>query len=73
MTVSRRIALLLLFALPVHAAEEADEDLLEFLGSVGEEDDDWSDYLGQTDIAKVVKDKAPAKTTPVEPKKGQGE
>jgi hypothetical protein len=38
---------------------EADEELLEFLGSVDaeSEDEDWLDYLAQTDVAKVAKDK----------------
>jgi hypothetical protein len=38
---------------------EADEELLEFLGSVDadSEDEEWLDYLAQTDIAKVAKDK----------------
>jgi hypothetical protein len=38
---------------------EVDEELLEFLGSVDadSEDEDWLDYLSQTDIAKVAKDK----------------
>lgn len=39
------------------AAPAADEDLLEFLGSVDADtgDQDWIDYLSQTDIAKVAK------------------
>jgi len=41
------------------AAPAADEDLLEFLGSVDSDsgDQDWIDYLSQTDIAKVAKGK----------------
>ena len=45
------------------AAPAADDELLEFLGSVGEESDgDWIDYLSKTDISKVprAKEKAPA-------------
>jgi hypothetical protein len=39
------------------ATPEADEELLEFLGSVDADagDQDWIDYLSQTDIAKVAK------------------
>jgi hypothetical protein len=41
-----------------------DDDFLEFLGSIdtGDADEDWMDYLAQTDIAKVAKakKKAPA-------------
>jgi hypothetical protein len=42
---------------PKPAAPAADEDLLEFLGSVDADtgDQDWIDYLSQTDIAKVAK------------------
>jgi hypothetical protein len=43
----------------------ADEDLLEFLGSVDEEaDGEWIDYLSKTDISKVgrAKQKTPAAT-----------
>ena len=41
------------------AAPAADDDLLEFLGSVDSDsgDQDWIDYLSQTDIAKVAKGK----------------
>jgi hypothetical protein len=35
-------------------APEADDELLEFLGSVDEGDVDWIDYLSQTDIGKVA-------------------
>ena len=38
------------------AVPEADEELLEFLGSVDEGDEEWIDYLAQADIAKVAKD-----------------
>jgi hypothetical protein len=47
------------------AAPSADEELLEFLGSVDEESDgDWIDYLSKTDISKAAKakSKAPAVT-----------
>lgn len=43
----------------------ADDELLEFLGSVGEEaDGEWIDYLSKTDISKVAgaKAKSPAAT-----------
>jgi hypothetical protein len=43
-------------------AHEADDELLEFLGSVGEESDgEWIDYLSKTDISKAAKDKASTK------------
>jgi hypothetical protein len=46
-------------AAPKPAAHEADDELLEFLGSVGEESDgEWIDYLSKTDIPKAAKDKA---------------
>jgi len=40
---------------------DADDELLEFLGTVGAEDDneDWLDYLSSTDIAKVAKAQPP--------------
>ena len=47
------------------ATASADDELLEFLGSVGEDaDGDWIDYLSKTDISKVsrAKQKAPAAT-----------
>lgn len=39
------------------AAPEADDELLEFLGSVDSEtgDQDWLDYLSQTEIGKAAK------------------
>jgi hypothetical protein len=40
-----------------------DEDLLEFLGTIDSEDEDWIDYLTQTDIEKV----AARKRAPVSP------
>jgi hypothetical protein len=46
-------------AVPAKPAEvpEVDDELLEFLGSVDADagDQDWIDYLSQTDIAKVAK------------------
>ncbi len=41
------------------APPAADDDLLEFLGTVDSDtgDQDWIDYLSQTDIAKVAKGK----------------
>ena len=45
---------------------DADDEFLEFLGSIDtdEADEDWMDYLAQTDIAKVAKakKKTPAAT-----------
>lgn len=73
---ARRVGLYLLLAgiVPaVHGADakppeatpvpEADDELLDFLGSVDLDsaDEDWLDYLAQTDIAKVAKAK---KTVP---------
>lgn len=44
------------------AAPSADDELLEFLGSVGEEaDGEWIDYLSKTDIAKAAKAKTSTK------------
>ena len=39
------------------AVPEADDDLLEFLGSVDSDtgDEDWLEYLSQTDVAKVAR------------------
>lgn len=43
------------------AAPSADEELLEFLGSVDEEaDGEWIDYLSKTDISKAAKAKSKA-------------
>jgi hypothetical protein len=44
-------------AKPAAAAPEADDELLEFLGSVDSdtEDEDWLDYLSQTDLVKAAK------------------
>lgn len=50
------------------AAEESalDDELLEFLGTVDSEGEDWIDYLAQTDIEKVARrgprEAAPAAT-----------
>jgi hypothetical protein len=44
------------------AVHEADDELLEFLGSVDEESDrEWIDYLSKTDISKAAKAKATTK------------
>jgi hypothetical protein len=44
------------------AVHEADDELLEFLGSVGEESDgEWIDYLSKTDISKAAKARATTK------------
>jgi hypothetical protein len=73
----RRVALLVLIAMAamigsgvavVRAADpdkEADEDLLEFLGSVGGEDAEFTDYLSRTDIAQAAK--PPPKPAPPPP------
>ena len=44
------------------AAPAVDADLLEFLGSVGSEESDWSDFLEHTDLDRIVK---PAAKPPV--------
>jgi len=47
---------------PAKAADDEaalDEDLLEFLGTVDSEDEDWIDYLTQTDIEKVATTRRP--------------
>ena len=52
-------------AKPAVTTTTADDELLEFLGSVGEESDgEWIDYLSKTDISKAAKakTKAPAAT-----------
>lgn len=43
------------------AVPEADDELLEFLGSVDSEtgDQDWIDYLARTDVEKVAKGNKP--------------
>jgi hypothetical protein len=46
----------------------ADTDLLEYLGSVDAEGQDWMDYLARTDIAQVVKAKKAPATTEVDDK-----
>jgi hypothetical protein len=38
----------------------ADPELLEYLGSVDAEGQEWMDYLARTDIAQVVKAKKPS-------------
>jgi hypothetical protein len=44
------------------AAPSADDELLEFLGSVDEETDgEWIDYLSKTDISKASKAKTSTK------------
>lgn len=42
---------------PAPAASADDDEFLEFLGSVDSDaaDEDWLDYLAQTDILKVAK------------------
>jgi hypothetical protein len=42
---------------------EADDDLLDFLGSVDSDDQEWNDYLSHTDIVKVA-NKPAAKSPP---------
>ena len=43
---------------PPPAADEVDDELLEFLGSVGDDKDDggdWLDFLASTDVDKVAR------------------
>lgn len=43
---------------PAPAADEVDDELLEFLGSVGDDKDDggdWLDFLASTDVDKLAK------------------
>ena len=40
---------------PSDAEAPLDEELLEFLGSIDTGDEDWVDYLTETDIATVAK------------------
>lgn len=48
------------------AADTApDEELLEFLGSLDAEDEEWSEYLAETDIAQVAKAKPAAQKSEV--------
>jgi hypothetical protein len=49
------------------ADTDADEDLLEFLGGVGGEDAEFTDYLSKTDIAQAAKTAPkPAPAAPTE-------
>jgi len=41
------------------ASETADAELLEYLGSVDAEGQEWMEYLAHTDIAQVAKAKKP--------------
>ncbi|MGQ0833971.1 MAG: hypothetical protein ACT4O5_03465 [Gammaproteobacteria bacterium] len=54
----------LALVVPTLAADvetELDSELLEFLGTIDDGEEEWTDYLAQTDIAKVAKAKqAPA-------------
>jgi hypothetical protein len=49
------------FAPLTGAAEESEveAELLGFLGSVDDEDQDWLEYLERTDVAKVARAKKP--------------
>jgi hypothetical protein len=46
----------------------ADAELLEYLGSVDAEGQEWMEYLARTDISQVVKAKKSSDTTEVEEK-----
>lgn len=54
----------LALVVPTMAADvetELDSELLEFLGTIDDGEEEWTDYLAQTDIAKVARAKqAPA-------------
>jgi hypothetical protein len=72
MMIRRRYLTGLLFALMLapatHRAQESpaaeepvDEELLEFLGSIDTEDDeDWIEFLSQTDVKQVAKTEQPS-------------
>jgi hypothetical protein len=57
------------------AAEPADAEFLEFLGSVGSEDEEWLSFLSRADVAHPARDPskvaaaphAPARDQPAEP------
>ena len=49
------------------AAEPADAEFLEFLGSVGSEDEDWISYLSGTDVAHAVRDPSKVAAAPHAP------
>ena len=55
---------------PVIAAEQVDQDLLEFLGSVDTQVDenDWFEFLRSTDIGKLAKAKSKPTPPPQESK-----
>jgi hypothetical protein len=42
------------------AEEQVDEELLEFLGSIDTDDEDWIDFLSQTDVKQVAKTEKPS-------------
>jgi len=46
----------------------ADAELLEYLGSMDAEGQEWMDYLARTDITQVAKAKKSSDTTEVEDK-----
>lgn len=57
-------------AKPAPAAQEADAELLEFLGSLDEEDEDWRKYLEERPIqAAAGKPAPPTQVPPREPAK----
>jgi hypothetical protein len=49
-----------------HPEPPADPELLEYLGSVDAEGQEWMDYLARTDIAQVVKAKKSPDTSEVD-------
>ena len=49
------------------AAEPADAEFLEFLGSVGSEDEDWISYLSGTDVAHAARDPSKVAAAPHAP------
>jgi hypothetical protein len=53
---------------PESDADRSDDEFLEFLGSVDSDaDEDWLDYLAQTDILKVAKAKKKAQAAESKP------
>ena len=46
--------------------ETVDEELLEFLGSVDTDDEDWIDFLSHTDVKQVAKTESPSSKSEAE-------
>ena len=46
------------------AVPEVDDELLEFLGSVDSDDDDWLEFLSRTDVGKAWRKAQAGKSAP---------